>query len=148
MTICGIALVISQGCLVLFVQATSFNLNSLLEGAGIGISGMLLLVVALQGKLDLFPAGAAGFEIAKLQRRAVGYLVTGAILVIVLIAAGIFAITGAISSTLGVVVMWTCFSATLTMIAMLGLIKRRADRIAELLDQATPRPPQRHGGNA
>lgn len=86
---------------------------------------------ALEGRLERFPRGVAGGEVAGLRQKAVRHSVVAVGLAGVLVTFGSLAIAGTITCALSVTVMWICFLSVLMLIAQLAHIKREALRVAQ-----------------
>ena len=91
---------------------------------------MGFLVQALEGKLERFPSGVRGSEVAGLRRKAIRHSVVAVSLAGVLLTFGGLGITGTITCAPSIAVMWICFFGVLVLIAQLGHIKREALRVA------------------
>jgi hypothetical protein len=127
----GVAIVVSQGYFAISeTGGCSINAGGLFAGAGIGFIGMGFLMQALEGKLERFPSGVPGSEVAMLRQKAIRLSVVALGLAGVLLTFGGLAIAGTITCAPGVTVMWICFLAALVLIAQLGHLKREALRVA------------------
>jgi hypothetical protein len=129
LTGCGVAIVIFEGCLAIYEPGDSSDISGFFTGAGIGFIGAGLLTQALLNIRGRFPSGTPGSEVAGLRRKAIGYLVGGALLPCVLLTFGGLAMAGSISYALSVGVMWICFFGFLALLATAGHVKREALQI-------------------
>ena len=127
----GVAIVVSQGYFAISeAGGCSSNISGLFAGAGVGFIGMGFLMQALAGKLERFPGGVPGSEVAGLRQKAIRRSVAAVGLAGGLLTFGGLAIAGAIACAPGVAVMWICFFGVLGLIAQLGQIKQEALRVA------------------
>jgi hypothetical protein len=131
LTGCGVAIVVSQGYFAISeAGGCSSNISGLFAGAGIGSIGMGFLMQALGGKLERFPGGVPGSEVAGLRQKAIRHSVVAVGLACVLVTFGGLAITGTTTCALSIAMMWICFFGVLVLIAQLGRIKQEALRVA------------------
>lgn len=127
----GVAIVVSQGYFAISeAGGCSSNISGLFAGAGVGFIGMGFLIQALGGKLERFPSGVPGSEVAGLRQKAIRHSVVAVGLGCVLLTFGGLAIAGTITCAPSIAVMWICFFGVLVLIAQLGHIKREALRVA------------------
>jgi hypothetical protein len=126
----GVAIVVSQGCLAISeAGGYSRDISALFSGAAVGFIGMGFLMQALTGKLERFPSGVPGSEVAGLRRKAMRNSVVAVGLACVLVTFGVLAMAGTITGAPSIALMWICFFGVLVLIARIGHIKREALRV-------------------